>query len=237
MDAFYVAEAMKQLPRLGSINSEQRKQMLYNIIMRLYALKNARVDQQAMHQEVSYAVEEVDRDLRIKYPFFTMTEVALALEAGVKGEFIDDKTPAAYQSTALNAANYCRWLSLYRNSAVRLEALQDVENGKRLTEPQNLLSAGDIESRNIAAFDKLEKDIRGTMKDGTIPAEFSDMICAKLYNHLRTHGRMDMPTQAAIDAAQDVARKFLKTELQVNCRAKRSLLEMYLGRSEDLPAN
>lgn len=236
MDTYAIVTAIQDGPRNGGIGTDRRKAGIMAIVARLYSLKgmgNQAVvrgtdGRQYPSPDVQLAVTELDREIAVKYPFMTMAEIKLALESGVKGE-LDD------QPTYLNVANYCRWLALYRKSAARLEALQAIDNGIRVAAPSNLLDAGTVETRNAEAVKKalelMRLDVDAT---GAIDASRSDRLCGLVYDYLRKSGQMERPLQSTIDAAIEVARKYgLKhaTPLQLNCRAKRTLLQFYLQKT------
>lgn len=230
MEVYYIVNAINQGPKAGALDIDKRKAGLTAIIARLYSLKgmgNSAVvkgpdGRDYPSPDVQLAVNELEKEIAFKYPFLTMSEIRLALESGVKGE-LDD------QPTYLNVANYCRWLRLYRNGSDRLEALQAIENGKRLAAPAYQLDAGTVETRNEEAgarkYEELLAEVRET---GAIGPAHSDMVCAMVYNYLRKTGRMEKPVQSTIDAAIDVALKFGCAKPKVNDRAKRVLLQFYL---------
>lgn len=234
MEISNIVTAMQEGDKNGRIGMERRQAGLLAIIARLYSLKGmgshavvvGQDGKQYPSPDVQLAVNELDKEIAVKYPYMTMSEVRLALESGVKGE-LDD------QPTILNVANYCRWLSLYRHSAARLEALQAVANGIRVASHANLLDAGTIESRNEEATKKALEVMRLDVEvNGAIDASRSDRLCGIVYDYLRKCGQMEKPLQSTIDAAIEVARKYgLKhaTPLQLNLRAKRTLLQFYLS--------
>lgn len=207
MELYDIANAMQERPKFGALDMNKRHAGLTAIIARLYSLKgmggaavvqtnDGRTEASA---DVRLAVLELEKECAQKYPFFSMSEIRLALESGVKGELSDD-------ATYLNVANFCKWLAVYRKSPARLEAAQAVENRQRIAEPVRQLDAGTVESRNDAAcqalFDTLLQEVRTT---GTLGAGHLSPVVASVYDWLRAKGRMEKPSPAEIQAAMKTA--------------------------------
>lgn len=234
--------------KVGAIGIDKRRAGLTAIIARLYSLKGmanaAAVKGQDgkdyLSPDVQLAVNELEKEISLRYPFLTMSEVRYALEAGVKGEFDSDPT-------FLNVANFCKWLRKYRNSLERVEALQAIANGMRVAEAAQQLPAGTIETRNAEAVRKALSEIEAEVREsGRIAPSHLDGMCASVYDWLRAQGRMERPDPVTGQAAMDEAVKAVKAMkkngresvavadiiegamAQVKARAKRILLEKHL---------
>lgn len=236
MEVSMIVTAMREPVRFGKLTIEKRVAALTAIIARLYSLKGMGGDAQKMQAEISLAVQELEREIALKYPFFTPGEAKIALESGVKGE-LDD------QPAYLNVANYCRWLRIYRESAARLEASQAVANNIRVAPPAAQIDSGTVESRNRVAGEAYLKTLIAEVKQyGYILPEHLDGACASLYNSLREEGKMEKPSAAAIQEAMHKAAKRMPAGREgrsieeiiqsaagcVRAGAKRFLLEEYL---------
>lgn len=235
-----IVNAMQSGPRNGKIGMEARVAGVIAVVSRLYSIKGMGGDKESISKEIAFAAHELEREIALKYPFMTMSEIQYALEAGVKGEL--DNEP-----TYLNVANYSKWLRLYRNSRERLEALQAVENGQHLAAPAQQIEAGTVESRNEAtmptAFEQMCEEVH---MFGHIDKSHFDGTCAAVYDWLRAQGRMPRPDAKTGQAAMDAAVKAVKPMKrggdepfsidriiegamgQVKARAKRILLEQYI---------
>lgn len=245
MNISSIIHAMQDINRFSQLSSEKKNYALTAIVARLYSLKGMgdktivfkdgkpvkdEKGEFVRSENLIFAITELEKEIAINYPFLTMSEIQIALEAGVKNELDDDPT-------FLTVVNFCRWLALYFHSGARLEAAQAINSLKRIT-PSNQIEAGSIESRNDVVLHNLVQLFQEEVKtNGCIAAEHSDRICSLVYDWLRTQG-MERPPQSEIDAAKAVAQKKVTKkstilEDKVNQRAKRILLENYLR--EDLP--
>lgn len=229
--------------KVGEIGIDKRKAGLTAIIARLYSLKgmaNTAVvkgqdGKDYLSPDVQLAIDEMEKEIALKYPFFTMSEVRYALEAGVKGELDNDPT-------FLTVVNFCKWLRKYRNSLERSEALQVIADGMGEDE-----SAEAIEDLNAKAVSKALSEIEAEVREsGRIAPSHLDGMCASVYDWLRAQGRMERPDPVTGQAAMDEAVKAVKAMkrngresvavadiiegamAQVKARAKRILLEKHL---------
>ena len=235
MEIYDIANAMQERPKFGGLDIPKRVAGLTAVVARLYSLKGMGGNGAKLEGEITLAVTELERECAKKYPFFSMSEIRLALEAGVKGELTDEPT-------YLNAANYCKWLALYRKSAARLEAAQAVDSNLKIAAPAYQLDAGTVASRNEVAmedlFAQVQEEVKATGKIGA--AHFSPTLAA-LYDWLRAKGQMERPSQAMIQDAMAKAANAAKSEKTLTVKeaieraagtvyagAKRYLLEDYL---------
>lgn len=195
MEIYDIANAMQERPKFGALEMNKKAAGLTAIVARLYSLKGQGGNAADLSAEISLAVTELEKECAKKYPFFSMSEIRLALEAGVKGELNDEPT-------YLNTANYCKWLALYRKSAARLEASQAVDSRLRIAAPVQQLDAGTVETRNAVAMEDLLARVHEEVKTtGSISSTHIVPALAALYDWLRYNGRMERPTAAAIQAA------------------------------------
>lgn len=215
---------MKDGAKFGALDMDKRQAGLTAIVARLYSLKGmggAAVAQKedgtvVPSPDVQLAVTELEKECAVKYPFFTLSEIRVALEAGVKGELTDEP---AY----LNTANMCRWLSIYRKSAARLEAVQAIENDVRVAAPSMQLDAGTVQTRNDEAMKRLEGELldelrtAGTFGEGRIAP-----VLAALYDWLRETGRMEKPAPATI---QDAMRRAAQAKTDGTIRTAAQVIE------------
>ena len=226
-----IVHAMTSTVRAAKAEDEQRKAALTAIVARLYSLRGQGGDPAALSAPIALAVSELDKEIMLKYPWFTLAEIRYALEEGIKGTWDTDQTK--FQGgTGLTVANYCRWLSDYRYSRARLEAEQAVAEGKRITDPSCLLAPEDIARKNAEylkrTIDLFKSEIHET---GVIDASHWDGRVANVYDALRKDGTMSLPEKSVIDAAMKRAASDLRqgTEREkLILRAKRYLLQDYL---------
>lgn len=232
MDIYMIATAMQDSIAFLNLDENKQRLGLTAIIARLYSLK-AMGDKASIIEnevakpshEVLLAVNELLNEVNQKYSFLTLSEIKLALESGVKGE-LDD------QPTYLTIANLCRWLSIYRWSEARTEAKQLVENQRRITAPTNQLEYGTVESRDDIAMRTLYTQLMNEVNEKGCLCEFHiDFNCAAVYDWCRKTGRMQRPSQKAIDYAISRLRNEKRhkkiSEKRLHERAKRILLEEY----------
>ena len=233
MDINVIAAAMLDGQRFSTLDEDKRYYGLLAIIGRLYSLKGMG-DKSASYEngiatptpEVLLAVDELTKEIAQNYPYITMSEIKFALESGVKSN-LDD------QPNILNIANYCRWLALYYKSASRLEAIQLIENRKRITPPSNCLGYGEVESRNDKAMRTLYEQFKEeVVEKGCISKKHLDINCSAVYDWCRKAGRILPPSPDKIESALTLARNTESrkelSEWKTVERAKRIILEEYL---------
>lgn len=217
--------------KAGQLTIDQRKASIVAIVARLYSLKGQGGDPETLRQEIGLAAYELEKEIAVKYPFFTMEEVRFALESGVKGEWDDDG--ARFQGTGLNVANYCRWLSAYRNSNERIDALQKIHNPAACpASVRYQLPAATVETKNLEAcrslYEMLQQEVQ---ENGCFAPRHMDITLACVYNYLRSAGVMPRPSDADIEAAMATSKtraSINESASTLNFRAKGILLESFI---------
>lgn len=221
---------MQNTARVGGLHIDQRKDALTAIVARLYSLRGQGGDPAALAAPLALAVSELEKEVAVKYPFMTLAEIRYALEEGVKGTWETEQT--RFQGgSGLNVANYCRWLRAYRDSAVRLEAAQAIQNGQRVTDPSRLIAPEDIARKNAEyqarTLDLFKQEIHDA---GVIDASHLDGRVANTYDDLRKSGAMPLPGKDVIEAAMSRAAAVMRSaeKCAVILRAKRYILQDWL---------
>ena len=222
--------------RFRDLPFEARRAGLTAAVARLYSLKGMGGNAEAIAPEIALAVSELLKECAVTYSGLTMAEIRYALEAGVKGQL--DECP-----TYLNTANMCRWLCEYKNSALRLEALQAVYNDPT-AEASRQLTAGTTEARDREAMERfMGTALVEVQTTGSLEAsQLRSGAYAALYDYLRKTGRLEKPSNDEILAAFEKVTKGMRpgpkfetvaeavksaTAVSVNA-VKRLILEDYL---------
>jgi len=102
---------------LKSLPYADRKDAVRKIVVRLYSLK---AENPSGHQDtIGRCAAELEERVVKAFPSCTVDELALAMEAGIRGEWTKD--------TRIYPANLLTWLTNFATSSDRLNAIRDHE--------------------------------------------------------------------------------------------------------------
>ena len=103
----------RQAKPLGELPEEQRTAAIEAVVKRLYAQKGYLINESS-EEEISILRDELSDKLNRRYSYLRLSEVMLALEAGIYGEYT--------KTTGLTVANCMMWISCYVSSDAYNEA-------------------------------------------------------------------------------------------------------------------
>lgn len=198
--------AARAAKNVASLDTATRASALEGTLKKLYAMKGySLADAEA---EVGIAVQELNTRLVIRWPYLTMGEVLLALEAGICGEYTSDKR--------LSVANYITWLNAYAKSDERREAMETLSRQK--PKPKGLLSKANIQAMNERAIvDGVKKAWQSFQETGEIGIT-ADGWAAAMCEWLMFKGKLNPSPQTLAEVSRKYTNEWGK---------KRALLEMY----------
>ena len=91
----------RQAKPLGELPDEQRTAAIEAVVKRLYAQKGYLINEHS-EEEISILRDELSDKLNRRYSYLRLSEVMLALEAGIYGEYT--------KTTGLTVANCMMWI-------------------------------------------------------------------------------------------------------------------------------
>ena len=131
----------RQAKPLRELPDEQREAAIEAIVKRLYAQKGYLINEHS-EEEIGILTTELTDKLNRRYSYLRLSEVMLALEAGIYGEYT--------KSTGLTVANCMMWISCYVSSDAYKEAVSYVPKPKM--DPASLLPRHDVAELNESAM-------------------------------------------------------------------------------------
>lgn len=184
--------ALRGAKQFRDLEASVRLQALDGILKRAYALKGYVVEA-STQSEVTVSAEELERKISQRWPFLTLGEVMLALEAGVCGDYPGE--------TRLAIANYIRWLGAYVASPERRTALEEAMAEKRReTRPEHILPAATRETLNARANrEGALKAFRSFKESGDMGITL-DGRAASIYDYLSDLGKIKVTPETWAEA-------------------------------------
>ena len=186
-----IREAMQGTP-CGSILEEKRRATFRQIIERTFALRNYEPGE----TELDDTVAELDEKVGRAYRHLTPSEIRLALEAGIVGDYGGDKRP--------NAANILGWVSTYASGELRRSAIQSMTKTWNAPKPEPL-SFIEREQRNEeAGRNGALRLFNEVLTTGTFEVGLTG-YAAMVYDYLKGLGRIH-PSEETVRSAYNEAK-------------------------------
>lgn len=133
-----IIEARRGRP-LKAMPYADRKDAVRRIVVRLYSLK---AENPSGHQDtIGRCAAELEERVAKAFPSCTVEELALAMEAGIRGEWTKD--------TRIYPANLLTWLNNFATSPERLNAIREREREEQRQREYDAMNPSSEERRRL----------------------------------------------------------------------------------------